>query len=246
MSVIEKTKQTKGRANAGVTKRSSVPLIPAIPQVNLLPAEIAQGRSLRKVKRYLLYALVGVILAIVLAAVGLNLLHQQAEADLRAEQGRTDDLLLEQRKYMPVTVVQERLSLTEDALDYVSRTDIEWADLLSYVSGATPDEVRISSFTAAANSPLAISAITDAPLYPLNVGTLTLEGTADTRPDATAWTRGLLKIPGVANARIDVAAVEDLDAEEEYFNIKVTVLLDPSAQRADGQIANLAVDEEQS
>lgn len=235
MSQKLKTPKRTGSARSG---RSGGSVVPAIPQVNLLPKEIAQGRSLKRLKRLLALVLMVVVVLIGGVVVATKLAHSQAQDDLAAEQARTQTLLAEQRKYMVVTLVTGRLGLTGDALDYVSQTDVRWAPLLDKVSGATPDEVRVSGIAIDSSSPVEVVSTGDVALDPENVATINIAGTADTRPDVTSWTRALEKIPGVAEARIETVAVPSAD-NDEYFEITVKVLLAPEAQRADGRIANL-------
>ncbi|WP_102508604.1 PilN domain-containing protein [Sanguibacter massiliensis] len=229
----------------GSTRRSSGSLIPSVPRVNLLPAEIIDRRSLRSLRRMLLFVLLGVI--VLCAGLGFfswsNLVR--AEADLEAEQQRTSDLLLEQRKYVEVTAVKSRIELTRDALDYVSQTEVDWDSVLGMVASATPEEVLLGSITVEAATPLTGAPAAADPLAAPSIGTMTLTGSSDTRPDISAWTSALEGLPGVVDARIVVtSAVREEDEAPSSFNFEVTVALSDVLQRADGLVANLPAESE--
>ena len=132
---------------------------------------------------------------------------ENAQSDLATEQHRTSDLLMEQRKYVAVTQVKDRLLLAQGAFTSASSTEILWADYLALIAGATPEGVTITSLTTDTASPVTGPAAIADPLQQEGLGVITVGATSATRPDVTSWSRALNRVPGLGDARILVSSV---------------------------------------
>lgn len=231
--------RTSGARTTG--RQTNASLVPSVARVNLLPKEIADRRGLKSLQRMLAAGVGAVILLgvglVVISSMALN----QAQEELTAEQQRTTTLLAEQRGYAEVTLVTDRLRLTNDALEYISRSDVDWSLVLGMIASVTPDDVLVESMTADTATPLVGAGDGGEALLPVTIGSFELVGTAIERPDVSTWSTDLEALPGVAEARISVVAKEG-DDSEEFYSVTVTMQLDPTLQRADGRIANLPVD----
>jgi Tfp pilus assembly protein PilN len=202
--------------------------VPPRAQVNLLPTEIVTARGVRGLQRKLVYAVLGFVALIAIVVVFTSMRVDNAQSDLEAEQQRTSQLLVEQSKYIEVTAVKARLVTSQAALLYASSTEVRWADYLALVAGATPEGVLITSLTAQTADPTAGAAVVTDPLETEGLGLLTIGATSTTRPDVTAWSRSLNRVPGFADARILVSSQDDSDGELR-FETTVTVRVLPTA-----------------
>lgn len=242
LSLKKRPKSEQSVSTTGSSRAPQGSVIPTVPRVNLLPKEIIEKRGLKSLRRVLALVVLAVILAGAAATFASTLAVNSAQEELNQEQLRTTTLLAEQRRYAEVTVVTDRLRLTEDALEYISRSDLDWSTILGMISSATPDEVLIKSLSTTTATPLERASDSSEPLVPTSIGSIALEGTAETRPDVSSWTNALEALPGINDARILVVDPAEGD-DSEFFTVSVTVQLDPSLQRADGRIANLPAEE---
>lgn len=231
--------RTSGARTAG--RQTNASLVPPVARVNLLPKEIADRRGLRSLQRMLAAGVAAVILLGVGLVVVSSMTLSQAQEQLTAEQQRTTTLLAEQRRYAEVTFVTDRLKLTNDALEYVSRSDVDWSLVLGMIASVTPDDVLVESMTADTATPLVGAGDGAEALMPVSIGSFELVGTAIARPDISTWSNDLEALPGIAEARISIVTKEDGEGDELYA-VTVTMQLEPTLQRADGRIANLPID----
>jgi len=239
---LKKTSSTEQRTVARAGGRGGSTLVPAVARVNLLPKEITERRGLRSLQRLLALVLLAVVILGAILTFGSSRMLGDAKDALSQEEQRTTRLLAEQRRYAAVTAVTDRLRLTNDALEYVSRSDVDWALVLGMIASVTPEEVLVAEMKADTETPLVGGSDNAKPLEPANIGTFELTGTALTRPDASTWATDLEALPGVAEARISVVEQADT-AAEKFYKVTVTMILDPSLQRADGRIANIPAEE---
>lgn len=235
---LKKPKQGATGAQKVATRVAGGSVIPTIARVNLLPKEITERRGLKSLQRILAVAVLAVVVLGAVLAFLSSMSLSNAQDSLTAEQQRTTTLLAEQRRYAAVTVVTDRLRLTNDALEYVSRSDVDWSLVLGMIASVTPEDVLIAEMKADTATPLVGSGDGNAALMPATIGAFELKGTAIDRPNVSMWASGLEALPGVSEARISVVEQSDAD-DKEFYAVTVTMQLDPSLQRADGRIANL-------
>ena len=196
--------------------------VPPRAQVNLLPQETVAARGIRGLQRKLVYAMLGFVVLIVIVVFFTSMRVDNAQADLEREQQRTSDLLLEQSKYIEVTAVKARLVTTQAALLFASSTEVRWSEFFAYVAGATPEGVLITSWTAQTADPTAGPPTSADPLQEEGLGMITIGATSATRPDVTAWSRALNRVPGFGDTRILVSSQVDGEGVE-WFETTVTV-----------------------
>jgi len=176
---------------------------PAFAQVNLLPKEIVQARSLGVVKRWMI-ASVGVTAVAVgaVAAVGQMQTHS-AEAQLAEADAETAQLLAQHGPYQEVTTIRTDLDTVRTARAYALADEILWSDYLGALVAVTPDGVGISSVDFLGATPLSAVQTSTDPLVTAGVGTLTFTAVARDVPDTAAWADALDAIPGFGDTRID-------------------------------------------
>jgi hypothetical protein len=108
------------------------------PQVDLLPPEVREGRKLKSTKRALLFTVLGVVVALTLAAAAAFLSAAAAASELTAVQGDTTVLLAEQSKYAEVPRVLGQVANAEAARQAGLSTEILWKPYLEALRAVTP------------------------------------------------------------------------------------------------------------
>ncbi|KGM14255.1 hypothetical protein [Cellulomonas bogoriensis] len=174
----------------------------AVPQVNLLPAEIRASRSLRTLKRLLALALVGVVVAAAVGFVGSMLFAQAAERELEAERAETARLIAEQRQYSEVPRVLADLDAATRARLLGSSTEILWAGYLEDLMTVSPSDVAFTSIRTSGATPMQPGATVSNPLHQPSVVTLEFQGHALELPDVARWAEQLESIPAFQDAYV--------------------------------------------
>ena len=170
------------------------------PRVDLLPPELfAQRKAAGNLRRLGL----GVVLValLVIGTIGLATFHSlRAQADLVAEQSRTQALLAQQKKYIEVRKVQVEVSSLQAAQQVGTSTEIDWKKYLTAVQATLPANVTLNSVTIDSASPLAAYAQSTVPLQGSRVATLSFTAVSPTLPEVPAWLDSLTSLPGYTDA----------------------------------------------
>lgn len=202
----------------------------AWPQVNLLPPEVTAARGLRAVKRWLVVAIL-VVLVVCAGSYGLAVMVQSnADAELAEVQNTTVGLQAEVAKYADVPRVRALLTAAEDARDQALADEVIWGGYVAAIAVTLPGEVRLEGVAAAGRTPMSgIAASTD-PLVDSGVGRLTMVARTPVIPDAAAWVDALDALPGLANTRVGTAEIAEADGTVFYrTNVTVEVTADALA-----------------
>jgi type IV pilus assembly protein PilN len=116
---------------------------------NLIPPEVLQARRVRAIRKLVAY-LLGVL--VLLAGIGYGYAFyrsQQAAETLAAEQSRTSQLLVQQKRYADVTLLQTSVAGVRTELAQLLKTDVDVSALITSVlrqlpSGATVSQLAVT------------------------------------------------------------------------------------------------------
>lgn len=202
------------------------------PQVNLLPPEVTAARGLRTVKRWLLLALVGV-LVICGTAYGFALtVKSTAETELLTAQNDTVALQAEVVQYAEVPRVQNLLSDGQLARAQALGDEVLWSSYLGAIAVTLPGDVRLESFSATGRTPMADLAVSSDVLVDSGVGRVVMIARTPVIPDAAAWVDALNALPGLADTKVNTATIAENDGTVFYrTTVTVEVTADALAQR---------------
>lgn len=198
------------------------------PQVNLLPPEIRNRRSLGRVKVRLGIALLFVLLLAALAFVYAAFTENTAAEELAAAQRDVADLTAQQEEFAEVPRVKGQIDAVATARELTMATEVLWTTYLRSVQAVTPEPVRITTFSTAMPGPLQAPMSSTSPLDALSVGSVNFTGNAATLPDLAAWMDALDAVPGLADPTYTTAELTDDDGVTSY-SIAVTVQVDDKA-----------------
>ena len=169
-------------------------------RVDLLPPELRIKRKAKVVHRRLGFL---VFLVAVLVAGGIALGHAQAvqaKLTLSIEQSNTRALLIQQRKYGEVQLIQKQVASIQAAQQVGTSTEIDWQKYLISVQSTLPPNVTVDSVNIDAATPFATYAQASAPLQGARIATLSFTARSSTLPQVPQWLVALATLRGFADA----------------------------------------------
>ncbi|GAA2248185.1 hypothetical protein GCM10010401_22560 [Rarobacter faecitabidus] len=173
-----------------------------LPQIDLLPPEVRDGRRLSARRRVLIYCVLGVVAAVILAIAGTYLLKLNADNRLADAQDRSTQLVAEKKKYSEVTNVIKSINATKKVRDFSVVTEVGWADYIDAIAAQLPPGVTIDKFEVEQASPTSPAPDVSDPTLATGLGTISFSATSPTLPDASDWADALNIIPGLQDATI--------------------------------------------
>jgi hypothetical protein len=120
---------------------------------NLIPPEVLQARRVRAVRKLVAYALCVLVL---IAALGYTLAwyrSQQAADDLAAEQGRTSQLLAQQKRYADVTLLQGSVAGVRTQLSNLLSSDVDASALMTSILNQLPPGATVTQLSLTMSAP---------------------------------------------------------------------------------------------
>lgn len=210
----------------------------ALPQVNLIPPEIAEQRRLRQLR----LALGGVVL---LAVVGVGALYQSGQSSVASAQQQLtsatqQDAQLQQQlgKLSNVNTVNQQVNAVKALYLNAMGDEIQWSHYLTDLSLMIPSNVWLSSIQASETSP-STGVAAAAPGATSGYGTVTFTGTAFSHDDVATWLESLAKEPGYTDPYFS-NSTEQLDGPRVVVKFSSTVTLTQQALsgRAAAQVGN--------
>lgn len=251
--VTEQPKSGLKRQLRKSSKRADAPHagklgIPLRPQVNLMPPEVLEGRHIAVLKRRLVWVIILVTLAS-LVAFGLSyLVHTTAQSRYDASLTEADNLTAQKRQYSPVVQVQKDITNTTNARTFALSTEVNWSNYAYSIQAVLPEGVTIDSMSVAGISPGEDLAEGADPLTQAGIAVISFSATSDTLPDASEWIEALQSVPGLATANLQSSVLQDLSGDTTYLvsaTVQVTedalanrTFADPAAPTDDSEDGN--------
>lgn len=206
--------------------------IPPRPQVNLMPPEILEGRHLIVLKRKLLWSIVALVVLLVVVYAFAFLMRMQAESRHDDAVAVADQLMLEKKKYSPVTQVQKEITTTEKARTFVLSTEVDWTSYAYAIQAVLPEGVTIESMEIKGIAPGEDLAEGSDDLTQSGIAVISFSAISDTLPDASEWIDALQSVPGLATANLQSSVLQDENGEVTYkVSATVQVTEDALANR---------------
>ena len=219
-TLLERSKKAKGGAGL---------VVAPFAQVNLLPNEIVQARSLKNLKKLLGVALLGVVAILLAAVAGVTVMEKSAQGDLNQATERTEELRAEEAKYAEVPVVINALDTIKSARALGFSTEVLWKPHLDAITAVMPAGVSISSFSLTGSTPMAAEPTIANPLQTPSVNTITFVMRSLTLPDSADLMVALDSIYGFGDAWVSNAAVAQAEDGTVYYDIAASVQVRSSA-----------------
>ncbi len=170
--------------------------IPALPRVNLIPTEIAERRTLRRVQAGMAgggLAAVAIVVVLLLLAAASAAAAKHDLATAKAEnvtvQGQVDSL-------KPVTQTFTLVDQARGALRNAAGGEILWSSYLTDLAQRIPDSVWLTKVSVA---PAAVPAGAT-PGAPAGIASITFEGVALAHTDVAKWLDSVAKERGWSQA----------------------------------------------
>jgi hypothetical protein len=200
--------------------------IAAEPRADLLPPELREDRRALKTRRRLWIGALALALVMV-AGTGLAAVYAlHAQSNLAAEQATSTAILEQQKKYISVRSVHDKLGTIEAAQEVGTSTEIDWKKYLSAVQATLPANVKIDVVTIDSASPLAAYVQSTLPLQGSRVATLSFTAASSTLPEVPAWLDSLTSLPGYTDASPGSVT---LDAATGAYTVDITMHINEAA-----------------
>ncbi|HEX8082520.1 MAG TPA: hypothetical protein VF557_20090 [Jatrophihabitans sp.] len=120
---------------------------------NLIPPEVLQARRVKAVRKLVAYLLCVLVL---LAGIGYGFAFyqsQQAAETLAAEQSRTSQLLIQQKRYADVTLLQTSVAGVRTELSQLLSSDVDASALITSVLKQLPAGATVSQLAVTMSPP---------------------------------------------------------------------------------------------
>lgn len=215
----------KERKQEAATPKTSSLDFSRLPQVNLLPSEILEKRSLRELQGRIGVAFLILLGVLVLGYGGVQ--FEKSLADSRYDRAleETTRLKAEEAKYAEVPRILGQIKDSQAALRDGMYREILWKDYLGALVGTVPDDGLIKSLEVQAATPNDKGPTVADGLQGQGIGQLTFSVNLEKMPDTVAWLNELNAIPGFAEARLDSAVLASDTKGKEAYEFTGTVQL---------------------
>jgi len=171
---------------------------------NLIPPEVLQARRVRAIRKLVAYALCALVL---LAGLGYGYAFyrsQQAADTLAAEQSRTSQLLVQQKRYADVTLLQGSVAGVRTELSGLLATDVDMSAVITSImrqlpAGASVSQLAVTMAPTAGRQATANLASGTGSLDTSgrpHIGLITVTGQAARVPDVSMLVDRLRALPG--------------------------------------------------
>ncbi len=197
--------------------------LPTLPQVNLLPPEIAERLRFRQIQ----YGLGGGLLAAVAVVFLLFVLASNsvggAQKQVDASQSRNTQLQSESAKYADVTAVYAKAAAAQAMLTQAMGQEVRYSQLLNDLSLSVPDKVWVKNlaFLQAQPTPVAGAAV---PVGDPGLGTVTVTGVGFSHDDVAVWLDSLATQKNYANPDFS-SSTEALIGSRKVVNFTSTATI---------------------
>lgn len=172
---------------------------------NLTPPELIAARKLSVIRKLLVAA---VTVIVVLGALGFafaTLRQHSASSDLAKENARTQQLMLEQRKYQGAVKVQGSITEVRTQLAGLLSSDVDLGSLVGQLRTRLPAGMTIDTLTVTINTgTIAMTSNTGAGALDTSgskhIGDVSIGGSGQRLSDVSGYVDALNSIPGVVTA----------------------------------------------
>ncbi len=203
----------------------------ATPRVNLLPPEIAEARTVRKVRIGL-----GAAAVASLAVAGLLFLSasrdaDQAQQELDASNARSAQLQAKTAEYAEVPKVIAQVEAAKAQVSQAMGQEVRWSYYLNDLSLTVPKRVWLTSMSVTQNvdQVAGAPAVAADPLNPVGLGSITFEGRAYRHNDLAAFLESLAKQDGYTAPYFSDSTVEPIGDRDDAVRFTSTVTLTDDA-----------------
>lgn len=189
-----------------------------IPKIDLLPQEVRDQASVKRVRSRALLGVVGAVAIVIAASAFAFYTSVAAGASLVAEQAMTGTLLEEQAKYTEVNEVKAGTAAVQDAQKVGAWSEIDWRAYLQAVQSTVPAGMTITNVNVDSASAVDPYGQASAPLQGSRVATLTFTASSEAVPQVSQWLDSMVSLPGFVDA-----APSAVEAAETGYTVNMTL-----------------------
>lgn len=239
LSLRKREPQVEGQAEeqAGL---APVPVFVVLPRVNLLPPEIEQRRTFRRVQTGLGGAVLTSVALVALLYAAAAGAVSEAETDVAETTAIGTSLRAETTQYSDVTAVYAEAAAAKAMLTQAMGDEVRWSRLLNDLSLTVPDDVWVKN-VAFTQTPAAVAsagtaaapaaATTAAATGPASIGTVTFNGVGFGHDAVAVWLESLAGQKGYADPYFSNAAESLIGTRKVVTFTSTTTLTDDALSR---------------
>lgn len=184
-------------------------VIGAAPRIDLMPPEVRQRQKDRSA-RFGMILIVIVAVGVVVVGYGVSLVAVGiSQAQLTAEQARTQELLVEQQQYAEVPQINAVLEAGAEGQAVATSSQLDWTATMQAIRATMPAGLTLTEAYATSTSPIAAGpdpvGIGEAPY----TAALSLKAVSASLPDTAAWLSRLQTVTGYAGAWLNSVSSAD-------------------------------------
>lgn len=198
-----------------------------LPRVNLLPPEIEQRRTFRRVQTGLGGAVLTSVALVALLYAGAASAVSEAETDVAETTAVGTSLRAESTQYQDVTAVYAQAAAAKAMLAQAMGEEVRWSRLLNDLSLTVPDDVWVKN-VAFTQAPAAVPTAGTTGTVPASIGTVTFSGVGFGHDAVAVWLESLAEQKGYADPYFSNAA-ESLIGTRKVVTFTSTTTLTPDA-----------------
>jgi hypothetical protein len=202
------------------------------PRVQLLPASVKAREKARGARRFLVMLVVLSLIVVGLGTAAAYLNQRTAQQALDAANAQTTALLAEQAKYADAARLAQLVSLTQQAQQKVTSTEIQWYPLAVAIAARVPADVAWSGIALSAPAPWEPPLIPEGPLREPRVALVTLYFQSVHFGSVAPFVEQLPKLYGFSDVKI-----VSTNWEDEFGVYTTTVTLTLNADAFSGRFA---------
>jgi Tfp pilus assembly protein PilN len=210
------------------TVQSASPVV--MPQVNLMPPEIAEAERLHRLQR----AMVGAVLVSAVAVGGLYWHTKQgvgsAQNELSASQAQQTSLQAKYNSLNDVQQVFKQVQAKQLLVQQAMGPEIRWSFILNDLTTAVPDNVWLAGLSATETS---VPGSTSQPVVGADgttsgIGSVTVQGVAFRHDDVANWLDAMTKVHGFTDPSFQ-SSVKDSIPPRGTIDFGSTIVVGPDA-----------------
>lgn len=193
-----------------------------LPRVNLLPPEIAERRTFRRVQAGLGVAVVAVMLVMGFVVVAASASVSSAEKDLAASQKEQTRLQAQQGSFANVSAIYAAAEAAQAQLVVAMGDEVRFSQLLTDISLTVPSSVWLSNVSITTAAP--VLAAGAAP----SIGTFTATGVGFSHNDVGLWLESVAGLKSYSDPYFS-SSTASLLGTRKTVTFSSTAILSPSA-----------------
>lgn len=201
-----------------------------LPRVNLLPPEIAERRTFRRIQFGLGAAVLASVGVVALLFVSASQSVTTANEELASETTKNTSLKADAAKFRNVTAVYAAAAAAQSQLTTAMGDEVRYSQLLNDLSLSVPSNVWVKNIAFSSSAPVAVvPGATGAAAPAAGIGTFTVTGVGFSHDDVAVWLESIAGLKTYSNPYFSNSTEALLGLTKKTVNFTSTAQVTPAA-----------------